>query len=68
MFEKERDEMGYQAASDRYNTMKYHKCGNSGLKLPAISLGLWKQDTRCGMALMGTAVAGNISLPVWIRA
>lgn len=25
----------------RYNKMKYNKCGNSGLKLPEISLGLW---------------------------
>src|ERR1035437_6256276 len=25
----------------RYNKMKYKRCGQSGLKLPAISLGLW---------------------------
>ncbi|MCL2775124.1 MAG: aldo/keto reductase, partial [Oscillospiraceae bacterium] len=25
----------------RYETMKYNRCGKSGLKLPAISLGLW---------------------------
>ncbi len=25
----------------RYDTMPYHRCGKSGLKLPAISLGLW---------------------------
>jgi L-glyceraldehyde 3-phosphate reductase len=25
----------------RYNTMRYNRCGRSGLKLPAISLGLW---------------------------
>lgn len=25
----------------RYNTIPYRKCGNSGLRLPAISLGLW---------------------------
>lgn len=25
----------------RYNKMKYNKCGNSGLKLPEVSLGLW---------------------------
>ena len=25
----------------RYHTMLYRRCGNSGLKLPAISLGLW---------------------------
>ncbi|MDN5567976.1 MAG: L-glyceraldehyde 3-phosphate reductase [Paracoccus sp. (in: a-proteobacteria)] len=31
----------YQPASDRYDTMHYPRCGRSGLKLPAISLGLW---------------------------
>ena len=31
----------YQASKERYNTMKYFSCGNSGLKLPAISFGLW---------------------------
>ena len=31
----------YVAASDRYDTMSYQRCGRSGLKLPAISLGLW---------------------------
>ena len=31
----------YQASSERYQTMKYFSCGNSGLKLPAFSLGLW---------------------------
>lgn len=29
------------ADSERYKTMKYNRCGNSGLLLPAISLGLW---------------------------
>ncbi|MBS2099021.1 L-glyceraldehyde 3-phosphate reductase [Carboxylicivirga linearis] len=33
--------MNYIAASNRYDTMKYNRCGRSGLKLPAISLGLW---------------------------
>lgn len=33
--------MSYTAAKDRYETMKYKRCGSSGLKLPAISLGLW---------------------------
>ena len=33
--------MRYVPASDRYQRMVYRKCGNSGLKLPAISLGLW---------------------------
>ncbi len=33
--------MGYLANSDRYDDMIYNRCGLSGLKLPAISLGLW---------------------------
>lgn len=28
-------------APDRYDTMQYHRSGESGLKLPAVSLGLW---------------------------
>ena len=31
----------YQPSTERYNKMIYNRCGNSGLKLPAISLGLW---------------------------
>lgn len=31
----------YLANEKRYETMEYHRCGNSGLKLPAVSLGLW---------------------------
>ena len=31
----------YLAAPARYETMKFKRCGNSGLLLPAISLGLW---------------------------
>jgi L-glyceraldehyde 3-phosphate reductase len=30
------------AAADRYDRMPYRRCGRSGLKLPAISLGLWQ--------------------------
>jgi len=33
--------MTYVPASDRYDAMPYRRCGRSGLKLPAISLGLW---------------------------
>jgi L-glyceraldehyde 3-phosphate reductase len=33
--------MVYQANTTRYQTMEYRRCGRSGLKLPAISLGLW---------------------------
>ena len=31
----------YSPNSDRYNSMKYNRCGLSGIKLPAVSLGLW---------------------------
>lgn len=31
----------YQASTQRYQSMLYHSCGKSGLKLPAISMGLW---------------------------
>lgn len=33
--------MSYEAEPKRYSTMEYRRCGKSGLKLPAISLGLW---------------------------
>ena len=33
--------MAYQPSNARYDTMTYRRCGRSGLKLPAISLGLW---------------------------
>src|SRR5450830_1007334 len=32
----------YLAASNRYDSMVYRRCGRSGLDLPAISLGLWQ--------------------------
>ena len=33
--------MSYTASNKRYDNMEYVRCGRSGLKLPAISLGLW---------------------------
>lgn len=33
--------MVYTADDNRYNEMIYNRCGNSGVKLPAISLGFW---------------------------
>lgn len=33
--------MTYTPAEDRYDRMEYRRCGASGLKLPAVSLGLW---------------------------
>jgi L-glyceraldehyde 3-phosphate reductase len=40
--------VSYVAAESRYDSMTYRRCGRSGLKLPAISLGLWHNfgDTR----------------------
>src|SRR6186997_973187 len=34
--------VGFAAAAGRYEEMTYRRCGSSGLKLPAISLGLWQ--------------------------
>ncbi|MCE1394045.1 L-glyceraldehyde 3-phosphate reductase [Enterobacter bugandensis] len=33
--------MDYQPDKNRYQTMEYRHCGRSGLRLPAVSLGLW---------------------------
>ncbi len=33
--------MSYVASQNRYNQMVYNRCGKSGIKLPALSLGLW---------------------------
>ena len=48
--------MSYMAKDTRYDSMTYNKCGESGLKLPAVSLGLWHNfgdtgdfDTMCKM-------------------
>lgn len=39
----------YTSSNKRYDTMPYPRCGNSGLKLPAVSLGLWHNfgNTAC---------------------
>jgi L-glyceraldehyde 3-phosphate reductase len=34
--------MPYTAAQDRYEQMRFRRCGRSGLQLPAIALGLWQ--------------------------
>lgn len=46
----------YEADKRRYDTMKYNRCGASGLLLPVVSLGLWHNfgsnaafDNMCGM-------------------
>jgi L-glyceraldehyde 3-phosphate reductase len=33
--------MTYIPAESRYDSMRYNRCGRSGLKLPAVSLGFW---------------------------
>jgi L-glyceraldehyde 3-phosphate reductase len=38
--------MAYQPSPGRYSFMEYRRCGNSGLKLPALSLGLWHNFGR----------------------
>ncbi len=38
---KIREENMYRVSEKRYDKMMYRRCGNSGLKLPVISLGLW---------------------------
>ena len=52
--------MSWQPAADRYGKMVFNRCGRSGLKLPAISLGLWQNfghDTphRTKVAICRTA-------------
>ena len=37
----------YQADDQRYDKMNYNRCGRSGLKLPAVSLGLWHNFGSC---------------------
>ena len=41
--------MNYLASQKRYNDMKYNRCGESGLKLPAVSLGLWHNFGSSGV-------------------
>lgn len=38
--------MSYNPSESRYNKMVYNRCGKSGLKLPAISLGLYKNFNK----------------------
>jgi L-glyceraldehyde 3-phosphate reductase len=45
--------VSFSPAADRYDRMTYNRCGRSGLKLPAISLGLWQNfghDKSAGTA------------------
>ena len=38
---KRRDMRMYIASETRYDQMQYRRCGNSGIRLPILSLGLW---------------------------
>ena len=53
----------YQADEKRYETMHYNRCGNSGLLLPELSLGLWHNfGTHCDYFYCGLpACNGNSS-------
>lgn len=39
--------MAYTANDERYSKMKYNRCGRSGVKLSALSLGLWHNFGSC---------------------
>lgn len=41
MSDKIKNNSEYICSADRYSTMKYNRCGKSGLFLPAVSFGLW---------------------------
>ena len=43
--------MSYLANKKRYQTMQYRKCGQSGVKLPLISVGLWHNFGGNGMSV-----------------
>lgn len=49
--------MTYVAGATRYATMTYNRCGRSGLKLPAISLGWWYNFGGVDMLDNGRAIA-----------
>ena len=40
-YDREEKSMIYTPDKNRYNDIEYRNCGESGLKLPAVSLGLW---------------------------
>ena len=52
----------YQADEKRYETMKYHCCGASGLMLPELSLGLWHNFGDTGVYENMKQIYPNISL------
>ena len=48
--------MNYIPNKSRYQTMQYRRCGNSGIKLPAISLGLWHNFGHIDVLENGRAI------------
>lgn len=59
MTPEERLPQCYLAAADRYTKIDYRRCGKSGLKLPALSLGLWHNfgDYDCYHTARGILLA-----------
>lgn len=58
--------MTYIPQPNRYDNMEYRRCGNSGVKLPAISLGLWhnfgdKDDLENCRNILHTAFDSGIT-------
>lgn len=56
----------YIASEDRYDKMKYRRCGKSGILLPAISLGLWhnfgnNDDLKNAQEILRTAFNHGIT-------
>jgi L-glyceraldehyde 3-phosphate reductase len=48
--------MSYLPAADRYQQIPYNRCGSSGLRFPAISLGLWHNFGSVDMFENGRAI------------
>ena len=60
----------YTPAKERYETMEYNRCGESGLMLPKVSLGLWHNfgdtsdyESSCALQLL-TMVSHSLTLPI----
>ncbi|MEI6821187.1 MAG: L-glyceraldehyde 3-phosphate reductase [Bacteroidota bacterium] len=51
--------MVYSASKNRYDSMRYNRCGKSGLKLPAVSLGLWHNFGGVDVFENGRAIVGK---------
>ncbi|MGA8852932.1 MAG: aldo/keto reductase, partial [Christiangramia sp.] len=56
----------YRAKENRYDKMKYRRCGRSGIKLPFLSLGLWhnfgdNDDLKNAQNILRTAFDNGIT-------